>query len=522
MLAHHARAAGRVGQTMRHSVQAGLDAFALRALTEAVEHLERVRTALCAPSGVFGPQFMVSNVERWQAYSTLFECYGPNGLHCPAAREEVLKELLAFEVEAQDPHVKQNIRRLRVDIQAEKTGDDAALMSVLCSQLEEARRDQDRQGEFDRLMDIGFLELPNAAKATFAAALALAQELGDERGIGSSLTETARIDMLIGDWNEAEAGFEEASRHISPHDQHSITRVRWLRARNWLWLGRSREAVAALSSCLRSWQLLEDHARGTLTRSWLSLALLETGECGEALEMAQQADDLALTMPFDRDLLLMFTVSVRLQLGQLDTARVLLDGAAADWGDMNLAHTWAYRLEVMSCALCALRGDWVLACQHAVNAFGSRPRRDPERHLLSSLFGSWFETEALLRGGQAALARKGLQRFAGGIAYPRLRISHLRSLAVLEAWEGHLGFATRHLKEAKNLALELNLPTEVWQVEAKLAELLTANGDLEGAQTARDSMLAVVKTLADSIHDDVSRAVFLEFTVQQKGARSTQ
>ena len=523
VLAQHARAAGRVGQTIRYGVQAGLDAFALRALTEAVEHLERVRAALYAPPGVFNPQSEVSDVERWQVYSTLFECYEPNGLHRPAAREEVLTELLAFEAEARNPHVKQNIRRLRVDVQTEKTGDDAALMSVLRAQLEEARRNQNRQGEFNRLMDIGFLEFPDVAKATFAAALALAQELGDERGIGSSLTETARMDMLIGDWNGAEAGFERASRHISPHDQHSITRVRWLRARNWLWLGRSHEATAALRSCLHSWQLLEDHARGALTRSWLSLALLETGECGEALEMAQQADNLALTMPFARDLLLMFTVSVRLQLGQLDTARVLMEGAAADWGDVNLTHTWIYRLEVMSCALCALRGDWVLACQHAVNAVESRPHRDRERHLLFSLFGSWFETEALLRGGQAALAREGLQRFAEVVEpYPRLRISHLRSLAVLEAREGHLGSATRYLKEAKNLALELNLPTEIWQIEVKLAELLAANGDLEGAQTAQNSVLAVVKALADSIHDDVSRAVFLKFTARHKGTRSSQ
>ncbi len=268
VLARHARGAGRVEQALRHSLRAGLDAFALHVLTEAADHLERVRAALCALPDVSHPQPVFSDLERWQVYNILFECYKPNGLHRPAAREEVLSELLTFETEARDPRVKQNIRRLRAWSGAEKTRDDAALMTLLRAQLEEARRDQDGQREFDRLMDIGYLELPSAAKETYSAALNAAQELGDERGIGYSLMETARMDLLIGDWNEADAGFERASRHISPQDRRATIQVRWLRAWNWLWLGRSREAVTALRSHLPSWQALEDQARGALTRSF--------------------------------------------------------------------------------------------------------------------------------------------------------------------------------------------------------------------------------------------------------------
>ena len=514
VLARHARVAGRVEQALRHSLRAGLDAFALHALTEAADHLERVRVALCAPPAAFDPLSVVSDLERWQAYSTLYECYQPNGLHRPTAREEVLTELLAFETEARDPHVKQNIQRLRAETQTEKTRDAAALMTLLRAQLEEARRDQDGQREFDRLMDIGYLELPSAAKETYSAALNAAQELGYERGIWESLKETARMDLLIGDWNEADAGFERASRHISPQDRSATIQMRWLRAWNWLWLGRSREAVTALRSHLPSWQALEDQARGALTRSWLSLALLETGECGEALEMARQADDLTLTMPFFRDLRLMFTVSVRLHLGQLDTARALLEGTtpAADFGNVSLTHTWEYQLAVMSCALHALRQDWVLACQHAVNAFERRPRTDLKRHILWSLLGHWFETEALLRGGQEVLAREELRRFGETVGpYQRLRISYLRSLAVLAAWDGHLESAIGYLEEAGNLALELGLSSERWQIEAKRAELFEQSGDLERAHEARGCALETVKTLADSIADEASRTVFLEF-----------
>ncbi len=514
VLARHAHGAGRVEEALRHSLRAGLDAFALHALTEAADHLERVRVALCAPPAVFDPRSVVSDLERWQAYSTLFECYQPNGLHRPAAREEVLTELLAFEAQACDPHVKQNIQRLRAETQAEKTRDAAALMTLLRTQLEEARRDQDGQQEFDRLMDIGYLELPSAAKETYSAALNAAQELGYERGIGMSLMETARMDLLIGDWNEADAGFERASRHISPQDRRATIQVRWLRAWNWLWLGRSREAVTALRSHLPSWQALEDHARDALTRSWLSLALLETGECGEALEMARQADDLSPTMPFYRDLRLIFTVSVRLHLGQLDTARALLEGTtpAADWGYVSLTHTWEYQLAVMSCALHALRQDWVLACQHAVNAFERRPRTDLKRHILWSLLGHWFETEALLRGGQEVLAREELRRFGETVGpYQRLRISYLRSLAVLEAWDGHLESAIGHLEEAGNLALEMNLSSERWQIEARRAELFEANGDLEKARQARTCALEITNALAEGIADATSRTVFLEF-----------
>jgi hypothetical protein len=287
-----------------------------------------------------------------------------------------------------------------------------------------------------------------------------------------------------------------------------------LRAWNWLWLGRSREAVTALRSHLPSWQALEDQARGALTRSFLSLALLETGECGEALEMARQADDLALTMPFFRDQRLMFTVSVRLHLGQLDTARALLEGTtpAADWGYVSLTHTWEYQLAMMSCALHALRQDWVLACQHAVNAFERRPRTDLKRHILWSLLGHWFEIEALLHGGQEVLAREELRRFGETVGpYQRLRISYLRSLAVLEAWDGHLESAIGYLEEAGNLALEMGLSSERWQIEAKRAELFETNGDLERAHEARGCALETVNTLADSIPDEASRTVFLQF-----------
>ncbi len=250
----------------------------------------------------------------------------------------------------------------------------------------------------------------------------------------------------------------------------------------------------------------------------MSLALLETGECGEALEMARQADDLAPTMPFFRDLRLMFTVSVRLHLGQLDTARALLEGTtpAADWGYVSLTHTWEYQLAMMSCALHALRQDWVLACQHAVNAFERRPRTDLKRHILWSLLGHWFEIEALLRGGQEVLAREELRRFGETVGpYQRLRISYLRSLAVLEAWDGHLESAIGHLEEAGNLALEMGLSSERWQIEAKLAELFETNGDLEKARESRNYSFAIVNSLADGISDESSRTVFLEFARRQ-------
>jgi tetratricopeptide (TPR) repeat protein len=125
---------------------------------------------------------------------------------------------------------------------------------------------------------------------------------------------------------------------------------------------------------------------------------------------------------------------------------------------------------------------------------------------------TWLETEALLRGGHDDLARQEVRcLFELARHYKRMQIPYFRALAVLETWEKQLEAAIKSLKEALSLSLELGLPSEIWQINAKLAELHEKNGDLEPAQKARDAALNVIQTLANTIPDLEIRITFLEF-----------
>ncbi len=95
---------------------------------------------------------------------------------------------------------------------------------------------------------------------------------------------------------------------------------------------------------------------------------------------------------------------------------------------------------------------------------------------------TWLEIEALLRGGHDDLARQEVERLKElARHYKRMQIPYFRALAVLEAWDKNLESAITSLKEALSLSLELGLPSEIWQINAKLAEVYEKNGDLENA-----------------------------------------
>ena len=114
------------------------------------------------------------------------------------------------------------------------------------------------------------------------------------------------------------------------------------------------------------------------------------------------------------------------------------------------------------------------------------------------------------------MARESLHRLdEASRPYGRLRIAYLRSLAVLEAWEGRTTQAIATLDEAKTLAQELKLPGEIWEVEAKLAELFMANGEHHKAEQARKTAREGIQKLAERIEDVEVKREFLEFARSQ-------
>jgi hypothetical protein len=97
----------------------------------------------------------------------------------------------------------------------------------------------------------------------------------------------------------------------------------------------------------------------------------------------------------------------------------------------------------------------------------------------------WHETEALLRVGSADQAREGVRLFGERVGNKqRYRIPYLRALAVLAQWDGDTEQAIAHLQEAAQLAEEIGLPGELWQLLVALGELYQSSKNESQAQQA--------------------------------------
>ncbi len=255
---------------------------------------------------------------------------------------------------------------------------------------------------------------------------------------------------------------------------------------------------------------------------YLAIGQFELGQYGQALELAANYDHTP-TLVYASDLGRSTKYShlpwMLLQAGQFQAAQDLLDEAKrvkTGWNQDKTPH-----IEEYFCALEALRGDWFAACQHALEAVKRREMMPKDKFRLPIFRPTWLETEALLHGGHTELAREEVGRLKElARHYKRMQIPHLRALAVFEAWDGQLELAIKSLKQALELALEIGLPSEVWQINAKLAELLEKHGDLENAAKARDTALEIVNALAATIPDEAMRTRFLEFARAQVVSRA--
>jgi hypothetical protein len=103
-----------------------------------------------------------------------------------------------------------------------------------------------------------------------------------------------------------------------------------------------------------------------------------------------------------------------------------------------------------------------------------------------------------------------VQRFGEHLGnYRRFRISYLRSLAILAVWEGHSEQAIGHLTEAAQVAVDIGLPGEQWQIQALLGGLYKAEGLPAQAQAAFGEAVTIIRGLAEGIRDEARRSNFL-------------
>ncbi len=158
----------------------------------------------------------------------------------------------------------------------------------------------------------------------------------------------------------------------------------------------------------------------------------------------------------------------------------------------------------------AVTGEWGQAHTYALQAIAIRKSKSADRPLLLLDFYPPYEMEALLRAGDERQAREAVRRLEERLgSNRRFRIPYLRSLAILAAWEGERERAIGHLREAAQLAAEIGLPGEQWQIQAALGSVYEAGGKSAQAHKAFREAARIIQGLAEGIKDETLRSRFL-------------
>jgi len=351
-------------------------------------------------------------------------------------------------------------------------------------------------------------------------AVTLARELDMLELRARSLNILAFAEMGVSQWVDTEAHAEEA------RTWYEVLGNRAMQADclGYITLARVNggQLEAAVSAGQAAWAISLEIENGwgqTNNAFQLALALLECGEYGQALTLAQRGLVVARSLGVFAPMQILNLIV----LGNIYRAIMALEQARTTHLEaMTLSETmpspmFAKVVAAELCADCVLIGDWSEAYAYARQALEA-----PFNSLLHGGLSHWYETEALLRGedADAELARMDVHQFSERFtSNRRYRIPHLRCLAVLDLspqpplllGEGGRGVrsAIAHLEEAAALAEEIGLPGEQWQILAALGELYQSRGEEARASEALGQAAKIVQALAAKIDDGDLRAGFL-------------
>jgi tetratricopeptide (TPR) repeat protein len=534
-LAYHALSAGEVAAAYRYSVQAGVEAAAVFAVEEAIEHYEQARALLQAQKPL-QTELPAWEVER--LYAHLGRAYANQNAWEKA--QEAYEELLAYAQQKQLPTlVSLTLNRLAI-LAIQQSNDKPQVYALLEEARQMAQSSQDQKALAETEWNLAQIAAniwddPTSALPHGEHALSLARASHDQELEARSLSLLGYIHIVGGDFEEAmrclEASLELYARlRTEPTASQELSLVHYLSgapltqpltnrtSEAWCWallafaqvhagqvqpsIRNGRRALALSKESKNVWVHIN-------SMRYLTYGLLDAGAYEEALGLMQDAMALARTLPptllFQR--LLTALGSVYHALQQWDEARSTLTEAEAVAETLDLGRLRVVTLSQL-CMNCVVSGQWGQAYTYAVQTMALRESLDRAMILLD--FSPQYETEALLRGGDESQARAAMQRLGERLGpSPRFRLPYLQSLAVLSAWEGHSEQAIGHLREAAGLAAEMGLPAEQWQIQAVLGALYEAGGEPAQARTTFTEAARIIGGLAEGITDEARRARFL-------------
>ena len=534
-LAYHAMASGQTEAAYRYSVQAGDEAVAVFAVKDAVEHYEQARSLLQEQAS---RQTALSATEVAHLYVSLGRAYAH--LKTWQKAQQTYEELLTYAQQHQLPTlVSMTLNHLAIVVlQLSNDRPRARALLEEAWRVAEVSRDQWALAETEwNLSQITSTvwEDPKGALPHAQHALSLARGMHNQELEVSSLAALGGIHLLGGNFGEAIHALEaalalyatlgqeqSASQEVSvspyllgsPLTQSLLNRATealcWgLLASTQMNVGQVHNSVCNGRRALAIAQESQNLWAQVNSIRYLTDALLDTGVYEEALGLTQHAIALARTLPptliLHRLLAALGTIYLALQQGE--ESRGALEEAEAVANTLNLG---PFRIPALTrlCMSAALAGRWEEAYSYALKAIALRKSYDVP--LIGLDFYRQYETEALLHAGDESQARAEMQCLGECLgSNQRFRIPYLRSLAVLAAWEGQREQAIEHLCAAAQVAADLSLPAEQWQIQAVLGTLYEAGEQLAQARTAFGEAARIIQRLAEEIGDEALRTHFL-------------
>jgi tetratricopeptide (TPR) repeat protein len=516
-------------------VQAGVEAAAVFAVEDAIGHYEQARAWLQEHTRLQS-ELPASEVER--LYAHLGRAYA--FLNAWEKAQAAYEELLAYAQQKPLPTLASlTLNRLAI-LALQQSHDKPQVYTLLEQARQVAQTSHDQKALAETAWNLAQITAnmwddPTSALPQGAQALELARGIHDQELEARSLSLLGYIHILGGDFEEAMHALEAslalyARLRTEPTASQELSLVHYLsgapltqsltnrtsEAVCWALLAFAQAHAGQVQASIRNGRralALSTESKNVWAQinsmRYLTYGLLEAGSYEEALGLMQDAMALAWTLPptliLQRFLYGLGNIYHALQ--QWEEARSTLEEAEAVAERLDLGRLRVVTLSQL-CMHYAVAGEWGQAHTYALQAMALRESLDRAMILLD--FSCQYETEALLHGGDESLARAEVQRLGERLGpSPRFRIPYLQSLAVLATWDGQREQATGHLREAAELAADLGLPAEQWQIQAALATVYEAGGEPAQAHTAWAKASRIIWGLAEDIKDEARRARFL-------------
>jgi DNA-binding SARP family transcriptional activator/predicted ATPase len=505
-LAHHALNAGLWAEAIQYSLVAGNAAMRLFASRVAISHYE---TAWDLGEKMGWPG-AVSGADRQDLYANLGRAYELTEAW-PRA-QETYQAMIAYahSIEATAVECLGLNRLATVYINGFQDLQQALVL------LEQARAVAEQSGDRRGLAETEW-NLSTAARMqqeTHLArhhgeqALAIARQLRHPQLLARCLNSLAYVHSRLRQWDTVNAYASEA-RDLYAAAGDRILEADSQRLVGWsqMYAGRPRDSLVTLREASAFSQQIEN-VWGEAECGWrLALTLLELGHYGEAIRLSRRAVKQARVVgqPTIAVLALSALGTVQRTVMALESARETLLEVLGESTEKGLTGYVDWFLAEL-CVLHALVGDWTQAHAYARKTLEFRG----DQTLLPMGLTGWYETEALLRGGDDDLARAEVERLGEIIGEnKRHRLPWLRSLAVLAQWDGDTDQAIEHLQAAVALAQDIGLPGEEWSILGALGALYADQGDQAKAQRAWEASVGIILSLAEAVDEEDLRAGFL-------------